>query len=524
VSSSLLRILLIEDNAGDARLLREMFRTEKPDSFHLTHVLRMSDGVSHLAKGTTDIVLVDMGLPDEHGLATVRRARAAAPGVPVIVLTGLDDEVLAAEAMRVGAEDYLIKGQIESRALPRALRHAIERRRLQAEADLIRTHQMQLKEEFLSHVSHELRSPLTAIYQFVTILLDGLAGALTPPQHENLAIVLKNVQHLRVLIDDLLEITRIQAGKLAVELQSTSITEAIGYAISTLEGAATKKGITLTSNRECRLPLVYADPTRLRQILVILIDNAIKFTPNGGSVGVRASAPGDQSSVVTLEVSDTGCGINPDMTELIFARQFQADPALEGRRGLGLGLFICKELVTRQGGHVWARNSPEQGAIFSVTIPVLSLSSLIAPLLLKGASPAQALALIRVESAVADGWPSDVVRAEWSRESRALIESCLFRPSDAVLPRIDSGGATDICFVVAFGNDEGIAMLTKRIRGQFAQLELVRQLNVTVSVSFQSLRQVHKDSEAPPQESALTTAADIASLINSEIFHEVSSS
>ena len=101
-------------------------------------------------------------MPDGHGLDTVRRAHAVAPGVPMIVLTGLDDEALAAEAMKEGAQDYLIKGQIENRALPRALRHAIERQRMHTETDMIRTQQMEFKDEFLSHVSHELRSPLTA--------------------------------------------------------------------------------------------------------------------------------------------------------------------------------------------------------------------------------------------------------------------------------------------------------------------------------------------------------------------------
>jgi signal transduction histidine kinase/CheY-like chemotaxis protein len=139
VERKALQILLVEDNAGDARLLREMFGQERPDTFNLIHVLRMNEAEIHLAKGGIDVVLLDMGLPDEHGLDTVRRAQAAAPDVPVIVLTGLDDEVLASEAMMEGAQDYLIKGQIENRALPRALRHAIERHRMQAEADHFRT-------------------------------------------------------------------------------------------------------------------------------------------------------------------------------------------------------------------------------------------------------------------------------------------------------------------------------------------------------------------------------------------------
>ena len=105
-----LQILLVEDNAGDARLLREVFSKEKPDSFDVTHLLRMSEAVIHLAKGGVDIILLDMGLPDGHGLDTVRRAHAAAPGVPVIGLTGLDDEALAAEAMKAGAQDYRMNG------------------------------------------------------------------------------------------------------------------------------------------------------------------------------------------------------------------------------------------------------------------------------------------------------------------------------------------------------------------------------------------------------------------------------
>jgi diguanylate cyclase (GGDEF)-like protein/PAS domain S-box-containing protein len=124
-------LLLVEDNPGDARLLREMLNEQGSQYTELTHVERMSDAEKHLAEHEVDIILIDLGLPDADGLAAVRRAHAAAPRVPLVVLTGLDDESLAAQALQEGAQDYLIKGQIEARGLLRALRYAVERKNME---------------------------------------------------------------------------------------------------------------------------------------------------------------------------------------------------------------------------------------------------------------------------------------------------------------------------------------------------------------------------------------------------------
>jgi signal transduction histidine kinase len=368
-----LQVLLVEDNLGDVRLLREMFSKEMPDSFQLTHLLRMHDAETHLAKGGVDIVLLDMGLPDEHGLDTVRRARSAAPDVPIIVLTGLDDEALAAQAMKEGAQDYLIKGQIENRALPRALRHAIERQRMQAEAEQLQVDQLQLKDEFLSHVSHELRSPLTSIYSFVTIIADGLAGATNGQQDEYLKIILKNVQQLQSMIEDLLNVIQAKAGRLNVDPQPISTSEAVAYSVDTLRGAAEAKSIALTVATPTNLPAAYADPTRLRQILIILLDNAIKFTPVGGTVSVEAGVFEDDPELLLIEVADTGCGISPDLTERIFEQLYQVPEAGQaGRKGLGLGLHIAKELVICHGGKIWAISVLQEGSRFCFTVPIFA--------------------------------------------------------------------------------------------------------------------------------------------------------
>ena len=512
-----LQVLLVEDNAGDARLLREMFSKERAESFELTHLLRMSEAVTHLAKGGVDIVLLDMGLPDGHGLDTVRRAHAAAPGVPVIVLTGLDDEALAAEAMKEGAQDYLIKGQIENRALPRALRHAIERHRMQTETDLIRTNQIQFKDEFLSHVSHELRSPLTAIYQFVTILLDKLAGELNMEQHEYLEIVLRNVKQLQSMIDDLVEVTRVQAGKLMIEPQCTSVSDAIVYTVNTLQGAATAKGITLSSVMGHRLPSVCADPTRIRQILIILVDNAIKFTPANGAVKVQARILNEKPNLLVVEVSDSGCGISTDMTERVFERLYQVtDNGQAGRKGLGLGLYICKELVTRQGGHIWVTSSPQQGSIFSFTLPVFSLAHLISPLLKNEEWPADSVALVTVEIRSPDGWLSKETREEWSRDTRSLLQRCVLPDLDVLLPKMESGGSGELFQVVAFADEKGVAVLTKRIREQFQRLNHCKESGLIFSTSYRLLKRAPTNASAPREDLADEMAARIEDLIKSE--------
>src|ERR1700694_2058425 len=220
-------------------------------------------------------------------------------------------------------------------------------------------------------------------------------------------IVLRNVKQLQAMINDLFEVTRVQANRLVIELECTSVSDAIVYAVNTLQGAAAAKGIALSSDVEGRLPAVCADPTRVRQILIILVDNAIKFTPANGAVKVQAHILEDDPNLLVLEVTDSGCGISPDLTERIFERLFQAsDPALAGRKGLGLGLYICKDLVTRQGGQIWARSEPGQGAVFSVTFPIFSLSNLIAPALRRDGHTEDPITLVVTEIGSKIGWLS----------------------------------------------------------------------------------------------------------------------
>ena len=205
-------VLLIEDNPGDADLVR-LRLVEAHSDVAVSCATRLSAGLDSMVVEKPAMVLLDLNLPDSHGAETYRKVLDAAPGVPIVVLSGLDDEEMAVSAVHQGVQDYLVKGSFDSKQLARAMRYAIERQALLTSLDISRRQQLQFKNEFLSHVSHELRTPLTCIHQFVSLMLDGLAGKVTPEQREHLETVFRSVNQLRSMITDLLEASSGRVGK-----------------------------------------------------------------------------------------------------------------------------------------------------------------------------------------------------------------------------------------------------------------------------------------------------------------------
>lgn len=183
-----IKILLVEDDPFDAELLREMLSEVHPVQFEWAHVERLNDAIHRLREDRFDVILLDLSLPDSLGQETLARAYGQAHDIPIVVLTGHSDEALALKTVHEGAQDYLVKGQADPQTLVRSIRYAIERHQLMRELDQGRQQQLKMKDQFLSHVSHELRSPLAVIFQFVTNLLDRLAGDLTPEQVEYLVL------------------------------------------------------------------------------------------------------------------------------------------------------------------------------------------------------------------------------------------------------------------------------------------------------------------------------------------------
>jgi PAS domain S-box-containing protein len=396
-----------------------------------------------------------------------------------------------------------------------------ERRNAEKALEQNRKDEIRFKDEFLSHVSHELRSPLTAIKQFTTILLGGLAGELNKEQREYQQIVLKNIRQLQAMIDDLLEVTRMEAGKLSVELESVSLTDAITDTLNTLRVSANARKITLGSDVLPDLPAAHADQTRLRQILIILLDNAIKFTSGGGAIRVQVRLWSEDPRFLHVEVSDTGCGMSPEAAARIFERLYQVDePTEASRKGLGLGLFICKELVTRQGGRIWVHSEPRVGSIFSFTLPVFSLTQSIAPLLKNDRWPAESVALIMVENCFVEAWPSQEAQDEWSREVRTLVQRCLMPNLDVLLPKMSYSADAERFFVAAFADEKGAAILANRIRDQFDDLLRPKRGGQSLAVSYTMLKPFPPDAGASMENIVTSMATKLEQTIKSQILAE----
>jgi signal transduction histidine kinase len=483
MNNSPTHVLLIEDNPGDTDLVR-LRLVEGDSAVNVSCVNRLADGLASIAKDPPSVVLLDLNLPDSHGADTFRRVLEKAPGVPVVILSGQDDKALAMKALHQGVQDYLVKGDITSSHLEHAMRYAMERQALLRSLEMSRQQQLEFKNQFLSHVSHELRTPLTCIHQFVTILLDGLAGDINPEQRDHLGTVLNSVHQLRAMIHDLLEATRAESGKIRIEPRFILIGDLIRQAVSMMATTAKQKHVGLEVGLDTRIPFVYADPDRVLQVLINLIDNAIKFTPPEGSIVVKACMVEADPNMAYLSVADTGSGIGPEARALIFERLYQDPNSVDNNRtGLGLGLFIAKELVELHGGRIWVASEVGNGSTFSFTLPLYSLAKLLFPVITYEGQLREAIALVRIELTPLSNPP----RSNWKdicQQALDTLRRCVYPDKDLVLPVMGNPGAGETFFVAASTDLVGAEILMRRIREQLkagAGFKAAGLLKVSVS-------------------------------------------
>ena len=449
--------LVVEDATKDARFVDSTLVTGSPGvRFYAGTPLVMSDGN---AIGT--LCVIDR-VPR---VMTPKQLRA---------LEILGREVVARLELR--RNQHLLEQSVQTLGL--------------AESEMKRTQQEQLdlKDQFISHVSHELRSPLTPIYQFTTILLDEIGGPLTEQQREYLSIVLRNAEQLRGMIGDLLEVTRAQTGKLTVDPRRIRVETVVSNLVQSREVTARANGITLTWESGESLPEVLGDTARVQQIVANLIENAIKFTPEGGSISVHASVRPEEPDAVCVSVRDTGAGLEPADCERVFEQLFQVSGNGErSRNGLGLGLYISRELALRQGGRIWVESEKGKGSQFSFTLPAFRLEPLLMPMLTEENLAHKSIAVITVDLLPASAVPGEKVAKEAMDAVWADIGACVHPSMDVLLPRFEGSEKGETFVVVAMADAQGAERIVARIEERLSRCDAARAAGFGATVSRASL-------------------------------------
>ncbi|MEH2205421.1 MAG: hybrid sensor histidine kinase/response regulator [Nostoc sp.] len=386
VVSYSVKILLIEDNLASARLLQEFLTQAQSQDFTLVHVMRLGEALQELSQCNYDVILLDLTLPDSQGLSSLPPLIDRAPSTPIVVLTNTNDEELAIEAVRQGAQDYLVKRQVNVDVLVRSLRYAIERKQVleslrtvnetlqtrveERTAELVKANELnQFKSEFVSMLSHDIRNPLNTILLAAGLLQNQDERLTKEKKLNHLQMIRSAIKNMAKLLDEVTFIGKADSGRLGCDLICLDLEAFCRQMVEEVRLLANDKQLTLVFASFGQLSEALWDESLLRHILGNLLSNAIKYSLSGGIVRFELIG---QEKVVIFRIQDWGIGIPKEDQKRLF-QPFRRADNVGNIPGTGLGLAIAKKCVDAQGGEIVVNSQVGVGTTFTVTLPLLEV-------------------------------------------------------------------------------------------------------------------------------------------------------
>ena len=367
MADKLFNILLVEDNPGDRRLICEMLAEAKGITFAIKQADRLQAGLEYLGENRVDVVLLDLGLPDSQGLETVSKMYAQVSTVPIVVLTGLDDEMTGVQAINKGAQDYLIKGQVDTNLLTRTIRYAIERkqgeeRERQLHLQLNLSNRLASLGVMVEGIAHEINNPLVSVVGFAEMLMQD---DIPENAREAVKTIIDNGQRIANIVNGLSAFAQQQELKRTYVNINNIVQDTLAMRAYSLE----TNNIEVTTQLDPALPLTMADTDQLQQVFLNIIINAetgIKSAHGKGNLSIKT-----ETIENTIKISFTDDG--PGIPEANLAHLF--DPFFSTRevsQGIGLGLSVCYGIITGHNGEIHVRNGLSKGAVFTIELPVIA--------------------------------------------------------------------------------------------------------------------------------------------------------
>ena len=412
-------LLAIDDDPDNRAFLTKAVSRQ---GFEVVTAPNATQGRRQLDGRRPALIFLDVQMPEESGLTLLPQMLRDYPESVVVMMTAYGSEQVAAEALRGGADDYIAK-PIDLQRLRELLERNLEKQRLRAERQslvarlkdsnryLMRQHAAlrradeeilqvnrqleqsnRYKSEFLANMSHELRTPLNAILGFSEIMLDPTMNLTTGERTEFLRNIHSSGQHLLGLINDILDLAKIEAGKMELHTEDLQLGEVLQEVTAILEPMARQQGLRVTTIGATEAGVIKADRSKFKQLLYNLLSNAVKFTPAPGHITVTVK---DAPEQLTISVRDTGIGIKPEDLPKLFREFEQIDGSYTRRyQGTGLGLALCRRFVQMHGGRIWAESQFGKGSTFTFTIPREQRAVTVAdPMADEAAQPAESMEL-----------------------------------------------------------------------------------------------------------------------------------
>ncbi len=411
-----INLLLAEDDPEDAEVIHRMLSESSSPRFGIEWVQTLQGAVLALPAGRFSVLLLDLGRPGMRDLGALFQIQGLYARVPIVIVTERDDESVALRALQVGAQDYLVKSSMTTASLVHSIHSSIERHRLVqhlAETQTnLKNRNRRLEKmyrtayEFVDNVSHEFRTPLAVIKEYTALICDGIVGGVSDEQRQLLTVVEDRADDLNMIVDDMLDVSKLEAGLLGVHREKCNAAEIVARVRPALDRRAATKSVQLKWDVAADLASTYCDPDKARRVLINLTVNALKFCGEPGRVRVSCRN-GSNAAGIEFSVTDNGQGISPEDQRALFGRFTQLTESFRSSsKGFGLGLSIAKDLVEANLGEIRVESAPGQGSTFSFTLPPADPAEVLR-LYLHGierlASGPRFLSLVRIEIAESVG-------------------------------------------------------------------------------------------------------------------------